>query len=365
MSRVSKSESRCKIERLTHDIRRQINLGILRRGDKLEAELALASRYEIGIKLVRQALAELEAESLIVRRQRSGTFVSGPGEITDVNVAVIHFEAAADSKYYGEVFRGIEEVAEKQRCHIQIHPIQQRKIIRNSGSLLQRLLLDKQLDGVLLLSWIPRAELEDILGRAIPVTCVGFEYRGLEISTYVDDIETIFRSAWEYLAAQGKRRIGVIAGSNAVALPEVITSQDKIIPMLEKCAENGPNPPRALVRTGPFSEADGFRMMLSLLNEAPSLDAAITVGNELSEGAFKALVYTRKLDQVALLPLADAEALLRPPLFLRPIRQIGRDGLTHLLKMVRGRNGGPQRVLLPGVFLRENWNLAALERPAP
>ncbi len=53
-----------------------IDRGALRPGDRLPSEPALVGRFGVSRATVRQALAHLEAEGFIVRRQGSGTFVA-------------------------------------------------------------------------------------------------------------------------------------------------------------------------------------------------------------------------------------------------------------------------------------------------
>lgn len=57
-------------------LREEIERGVYKPGDRLPSELELIRQYGISRITVRQALNELEAEGLIVRRHGKGTYVA-------------------------------------------------------------------------------------------------------------------------------------------------------------------------------------------------------------------------------------------------------------------------------------------------
>ncbi|MCS6828029.1 MAG: GntR family transcriptional regulator [Caldilinea sp.] len=59
-------------------LRENIKQGVWRPGDQLPGEHALCEHYDVSRTVVRQALSELEAEGLIVRRRGKGAFVAEP-----------------------------------------------------------------------------------------------------------------------------------------------------------------------------------------------------------------------------------------------------------------------------------------------
>lgn len=59
-------------------IEEQIRTRVLRAGDRLESELALAERYGVSRITVRQAIGDLVQRQFLVRKQGKGTFVSQP-----------------------------------------------------------------------------------------------------------------------------------------------------------------------------------------------------------------------------------------------------------------------------------------------
>ena len=59
-------------------IKRNLSVGILKAGDIIPSEEELCDALEISSSTVRQAIGELEAEGLVVRRRGLGTFISEP-----------------------------------------------------------------------------------------------------------------------------------------------------------------------------------------------------------------------------------------------------------------------------------------------
>lgn len=72
-------------EQLTHEIVAQIRLQNLAVGDALPGEHVLCARYGISRTVVRQSLADLEAQGIIHRVKGKGTFV-GDGKIAETFV---------------------------------------------------------------------------------------------------------------------------------------------------------------------------------------------------------------------------------------------------------------------------------------
>lgn len=87
-------------QKINRDIADQISSGLLKAGDRLDSEVKLAERYGVSRMTLRQALAELEIDGLVVRRHGSGTYVSEPRSLQRrVNhLGSFHEEMGLDSK---------------------------------------------------------------------------------------------------------------------------------------------------------------------------------------------------------------------------------------------------------------------------
>jgi GntR family transcriptional repressor for pyruvate dehydrogenase complex len=66
-------------EIITDELRRMIEAGLIRPGEKLSAIDQLAAKYRVGRSTVREALSHLKALGLVESRQGGGTYVRKPG----------------------------------------------------------------------------------------------------------------------------------------------------------------------------------------------------------------------------------------------------------------------------------------------
>lgn len=66
-------------EVITDELRRVIEAGIIKPGDKLDTIDRLAAMYRVGRSTVREALSHLKALGLVESRQGGGTYVRKPG----------------------------------------------------------------------------------------------------------------------------------------------------------------------------------------------------------------------------------------------------------------------------------------------
>jgi GntR family transcriptional regulator len=72
-------------ERISEDIRKQIDAGSLLPADRLPAETALAERYRVTRMTVRHALSSLVDGGYVYRRHGVGTFVADPARRRSLN----------------------------------------------------------------------------------------------------------------------------------------------------------------------------------------------------------------------------------------------------------------------------------------
>ncbi|WP_344222231.1 GntR family transcriptional regulator [Kribbella sancticallisti] len=98
-----------KFRTLANQLREQIATGRWSIGDRLPTEHELAKTYEVGINTVRRAVNLLIEESLVRRRQGSGTFVLAvPGD--SLQRRFIGVLVPSTSYFYPKVIEGIERV---------------------------------------------------------------------------------------------------------------------------------------------------------------------------------------------------------------------------------------------------------------
>ncbi|OGF48638.1 MAG: hypothetical protein A2044_05350 [Candidatus Firestonebacteria bacterium GWA2_43_8] len=76
IDKIDKSSSIPRYYQFMELIQKQIESGVLKEGDRLQAEPELIKRYEISSATVRRAFSELSKEGLITRKNGKGTFVN-------------------------------------------------------------------------------------------------------------------------------------------------------------------------------------------------------------------------------------------------------------------------------------------------
>ncbi|MHC4917424.1 MAG: GntR family transcriptional regulator, partial [Planctomycetota bacterium] len=92
-------------------------------GQRLMPERELAAELGVGRKTLRGALAELEADGMVERRQGAGTFVAAEhararrsGTARIALITARHYDRAAGWDYLGEMVRALKSYAPRMRA---------------------------------------------------------------------------------------------------------------------------------------------------------------------------------------------------------------------------------------------------------
>ncbi|UUZ74993.1 winged helix-turn-helix domain-containing protein [Polaromonas sp. P1(28)-13] len=85
-----KSASTTKLSRVSDEIMRSIESGLLHEGDRLPSEEELAALHEVSVGTVQKALGRLANTGVIRREHGRGTFVSGH-KVAPVDVRYLRF----------------------------------------------------------------------------------------------------------------------------------------------------------------------------------------------------------------------------------------------------------------------------------
>jgi LacI family transcriptional regulator, galactose operon repressor len=339
-------------EQLKSDIYDQVQRGLLKKNDRLLAEDKLAKHYGLGIKLVRRALGDLEAEGIIIRKKRVGTFIKNSNMSGNRYVSVLHFDMSSATAYHSEIFSGIEKGLKGLNCSMQTNVIQGRRIAGSRRDLLYDLILGGKIDGLLLLSWLERDEIEMLQENNVPFVAAGFEYRNLDVPTVVGDIKEMLSRTVSELTNAGHKRIGMITGTTGILTPDVIMAQEKLISEYQKIMQGQGILHPEFLQKGLFTERDGYWLMEELLRNDDYPSAIIVCGNDLANGAVKALYEHGQGKNITIFPLADSEGMLPKPLMKRPISQIGETAAKMLYDIIEGHELKSQKVYLESELIR-------------
>lgn len=339
-------------ERLKSDIYDQVRRGLLKKNDRLLAEEKLSEHYGLGIKLVRRALGDLETEGIIIRKKRVGTFIKNSNISGNRYISVLHFDMASTTAYHSEIFSGIEKGLKGLNCSMQTNVIQGRRIAGSRRDLLYDLILGGKIDGLLLLSWLERDEIEMLQENNIPIVAAGFEYRDLEVPTVVGDIREMLSRTISELTTAGHKHVGMITGTTGVLNSDVIMAQEKLISEYETIMQTQGIFHPDFLQKGLFTERDGYWLMEELLRHDDCPSAVIVCGNDLANGAIKALYEHGQGKDITIFPLADSEGMLPKPMMKRPISQIGETATRMLYDIIEGHELKSQKVYLESELIR-------------
>ena len=195
-------------------LKNEINRGIYQSGQKIPGENELAEKYDMSRQTVRQALSLLEQESLIERRQGSGTYVreNAPRRKRSWNVGVM---ATYISEYiFPSILRGIESELSEEGFFPLLSATKNR--VDSERKILEDY-IEKQIDGLIVegtKSALPNPNLplyEKLQDMGIPVVFFNGYYPALTntVSVTTDDRQGGF-DAVSYLVQKGHRKIGGI-----------------------------------------------------------------------------------------------------------------------------------------------------------
>lgn len=108
-------------EQIAQELRRQIEAGTLRPGDRMPSLRALRERHGVAQETVDKAHNLLEKEGLIVRSQRSGIFVAHPEPKAAtglIGISGMSFTQTDFSAYWTRLMEGVESAAREYDAQI-------------------------------------------------------------------------------------------------------------------------------------------------------------------------------------------------------------------------------------------------------
>lgn len=302
--------------------------------DKAKVSTATVSRVLNGLpgfsaeteQKVEEAIRELGYQRNAVARnlktRRSNT----------VAVLLPRFETA----FYVEILNGIEDAA--QDCGYSVMVCH----VGESGSRTQeymRLLLEKQVDGIIGCSLPPNEKIDMLLANSglpcILVSTLSFRYPIPYLK--VDDFQASYAAA-SYLIQKGHQKIAMLAGTKddpVAGLPRLNGYRQALLDAHLTLDE-------ALVRFTNFSFASGLEAARSLLNECPGRFTAIAACSDevavaaISAAYEKGLIVPQDLSVMGYDNSRTAEMSL-PPLtsISQPLYLMGQKAFSMLLKTTR------------------------------
>jgi len=181
-------------------------------GDKLISENQICDKFDVSRQTARQAVAMLEREGLVVKRQGSGTYVNGPSTASQhKNIGIL---TSYISEYiFPSLISGIQDVLSRHDYQMTLR-LTQNKVDNERRQLLSLLSLD--IDGLIVeatKSALPSPNLDlyqEFMHRNIPIVFVHAPPLELTCNYIISDDEKGGRLAARHLIESGHKKIGGI-----------------------------------------------------------------------------------------------------------------------------------------------------------
>jgi LacI family transcriptional regulator len=218
-----------------------------------------------------------------------------------------------------------------------------------------RILLSKQIDGLILISSTSHADrLRTIIDAGVPVVVVdrALELDGLPVDEVLADHNQGGYLAGEYLLRLGHSNISCIAGPGHIA-----SSTDRLKGFRCALQEGGIELREEAIVCGAFRYEDGQAAMEELLKRNLNFTAVFAANDVMALGAISVLHRARlripgDVSVIGFDNIMQAAAM-SPAIttIAQPTKEMGQRSLTLLLQRIKQRTNAPSRVLLPTALI--------------
>ena len=201
-----------KYQEIADWLKENIRTGAFKSGDKLISEPSLCEKFGISRHTARSAIAILEKEGLVARKQGSGTyvnhFIAGAGR-KKIGILLTY----ADDYIFPAIVSGIEEVLSEQG-HSMSLSLTRNKVENERNQLLS--FLSDNIDGLIVeavKSALPSPNLDiykEFTARTIPSVFINTYHNKLDCNYIINNDVAGGRLAARHLIENGHKRIGGI-----------------------------------------------------------------------------------------------------------------------------------------------------------
>jgi LacI family transcriptional regulator len=189
--------------------------------------------------------------------------------------------------FYSKVVRGVEEVCAKHNYSLLLSSTYENVGEQNRGLLSYRA---KQVDGILLFVVDgDESGLKSIVGKNIPVVCVGRRPLTVATDTVVVDNKLGAKQAVEHLVSKGRKRIAFLTGTSGLSV-----TREAVAGWRLAYRQAGLTPDKALLREGDWTEESGYVHTLELMRSVNAPDAFLVASLIMLNGVLRALRELKK-----------------------------------------------------------------------
>ncbi len=201
-----------KKENIYQTLRQDILSGKYQPGHKLPKEIDFSRELGVAKITLRAALEKLENDGLVKRVPSKGTFVSQANRSNKILVLILQDNNIALTQNY--IMPGIEAAATAQGFKTEVCFFEYLRKLSPENAL--NILQEKELYGVILLTSsftndLPELAILKKLNLPIIIPRGDYDDRLTGFALFYSDLRSASRTALEYLAARGHRRVKVIS----------------------------------------------------------------------------------------------------------------------------------------------------------
>lgn len=209
-------------EQVKEIIKKEIESGQLRPGDKVLPERELAKKYNVSRITTVRALSDLGREGILERLQGKGSFVAEPARKADQSYTIgigLYESQYVLQPFFNMIIQAMTEEASSAGYQIQLIVTNNAEGKKNN-SFYEGILKQKKVDGLAIVDHaLSDADIIDLHNHNVPIvlfdrTITGHDFR----SIMVDNRGGIFQAV-EYLHGLGHRQIGLAVHEMTVLSP--------------------------------------------------------------------------------------------------------------------------------------------------
>lgn len=290
--RIDSGSPAPKYAQLRDQLAAAIEAGKFSPGEKLPPEGTLAHDLNISRNTVRQAIAELIQDGLVVRRHGCGTFVRGAerrhrtaGTSRSRTVGVLVRDIRSVSDVYPEIIRGIEDVCAEYDCHVLLGNTDDQ--VDKMSKYIARFLTTGMRGAIISPLARHPASLEmynRLLDAGIPTILINRSVSGLRVPSVVCDDVLGGYLATKHLLDRGYDRIA------AVFPPPYATVKAREQGYRKALAEKGVEPENGFVQYACLDDPTPAKTMVdSLMNQEGPPNGIFAFTDELAAQVYEAL----------------------------------------------------------------------------
>lgn len=207
--------------RLRQLLAQQVRAGVFPSDGQLPSERELMREHSVSYATVTRAIKDLEHAGLVRRVWGKGTFVAS-GNAPQANQLAITFGTLYDMNHPAivQAMRGIDRASASSQLskpwHLQLFPINgvlgPTGSSGSSSSLLAKLVEDRQIHGLVMLTPLTVEEVLWLERHGVPMVSVNFHYPTTAVQAMVEDSASAAWQVAEHIASLGISRVAMVMG---------------------------------------------------------------------------------------------------------------------------------------------------------